>query len=492
MKRKNLLFNSLVAVGALTIVGCGGGGSDPTPTGPINIYVHCQYGKGPRGLLDQFAAEFNTANKQYNVIVDQEISGTYKDVFGKEKLFLQDQASDDWGDLVVCYPDHVVDYMMTFKAAADLSGLINDPEIGISTKDMNDFTESARDQFSIEFPKSGKYVLPFSTSTECMFYNPAVLGIQIEGVNGGEPIDEDYINSLTWDEFLGNFAPKFKDYNAGLEKKIWNPDGNENYGLLGVRDEDNFFITLCEQHGYSYTHVDEVTADASIDFNVKGVRDITKRFAQAKADHYFITDGSVQGGISSWFKTGQCLFYIGSTGGIQYTQTAIEGVDWEIECGRLPQASNEISRQKMISQGGSWCILKHAQYTEQRIRGAWLFYKYITEEKQCLRWAATSGYYPIRKTVTSKPAWGKVIDEYDEDGNMKTGIDLLTARNAKYCATYDNILFTNDVFIGSAYCREQVESLFVKILTASPAEYGDDEWLLSQFDATVTEIKKNM
>ena len=492
MKRKSLLLNSLVAVGALTIVGCGGGGGDPTPTGPIDIYVHCQYGKGPRGLLDEFAIEFNASQKDYNVIIDMEISGTYSTVFAHEKLLLQDQASDDWGDLVVCYPDHVVDYMMTFKAAADLTDLINDPQIGLSEKDMNDFTDSARDQFDIDFPKTGKYVLPFSTSTECMFYNPVVLGLTINGVNGGQPITEDYINSLTWDEFFGNFAPKFEEYNEGLEKKIWNPDGLADYGLLGVRDENNLFITLCEQYGYSYTSVDPVTADPSIDFNVKGVRDLTKKFAEAKASHYFISEGTVQGGISSWFKTGQTLFYIGSTGGIQYTQTAIEGVDWEIECGRLPQASNEIARQKMISQGGSWCILKHAKNTEKRVKGAWLFYKFITEERQCLRWAATSGYYPIRKTVTSKPAWGKVISETDDEGNPKTGIDLLTARNAKYCATYDNILFTNAVFIGSSACRELVESLFVKVLTATEAQYEDDAWLESTFDETVREIKKHM
>ena len=325
-----------------------------------------------------------------------------------------------------------------------------------------------------------------------MFYNPVVLGLTINGVNGGQPITEDYINSLTWDEFFGNFAPKFEEYNEGLEKKIWNPDGLADYGLLGVRDENNLFITLCEQYGYSYTSVDPVTADPSIDFNVKGVRDLTKKFAEAKASHYFISEGTVQGGISSWFKTGQTLFYIGSTGGIQYTQTAIEGVDWEIECGRLPQASNEIARQKMISQGGSWCILKHAKNTEKRVKGAWLFYKFITEERQCLRWAATSGYYPIRKTVTSKPAWGKVISETDDEGNPKTGIDLLTARNAKYCATYDNILFTNAVFIGSSACRELVESLFVKVLTATEAQYEDDAWLESTFDETVREIKKHM
>lgn len=492
MKKEKLLFNSLLAVGALTIVGCGGGGGDPTPSGPTNIYVHCQYGKGPRGLLDEFATEFNSSNPEYNVIVDQEMSGTYKDIFAKEKLFLQDQVSDEWGDLVVCYPDHVVDYMMTFKAAADLTSYINDPEIGISEKDMNDFTDSARDQFYIEFPKSGKYVLPFSTSTECMFYNPAVLNLIIPGVNDGNPIDEEYINSLTWDEFFNVFCPNFIAYNNTLEKKILNPEGKEDYGILGYRDEDNLFITLCEQYGYSYTHVDPVTAEASIDFNTEGVRNLTKKFAQAKANHYFCSDGSVAGGISSWFKTGQTLFYIGSTGGIQYTQTSIEGVDWEIECARLPQASNEASSQKMISQGGSWCILKHATNTEKRVRGAWLFYKYITEEKQCLKWAAASGYYPIRKTVTTKPAWGKIISEEDDEGNPKTGIDLLTARNANYCATYDNILFTNDVFIGSAYCREQVESLFVKIITATPAQYESDEWLLEQFNATVTEIKKNM
>lgn len=493
MKRKNLLLNSLVAVGALTIVGCGGSGEPSGPTGPIDIVVHCQYGKGPRGMLDEFALEFNTAQSDYRVTIDMEMSGTYNDIFKNEKLLLQDQASADWGDLVVCYPDHVVDYMMDFKAAADISSLMTDPEIGFSQKDLNDFTASASDQFKIEFPKSGKYVLPFSTSTECMFYNPIVLGLEIPGVNDNKPIDEDYINSLTWDEFFTVFCPNFVTYNDGLEKKILNPDGNENYGILGYRDENNLFITLCEQYGYSYTHVDPVTAEASIDFNVKEVRDLTKKFAQAKANHYFCSDSTVSGGISSWFATQQMLFYVGSTGGISYTQTAIDGkVNWEIECGRLPQASNELARQKMISQGGSWCILKHPQNTEKRVRGAWLFYKYITEERQCLRWSAASGYYPIRKTVTAKPAWGKIISETNEDGEPKTGIDLLTARNANYCATYDNILYTNDVFIGSAEARNQVESLFVKILTASEAEYTNDEWLLARFNETVNEIKKHM
>ena len=490
MKRKNLLLSSLVAVGALTMVGCGGTGGGGPSGGTVDILVHCQYGKAARGLLTTFAAEFNEKQSDYNVIVDQEISGDYTSVFKLEKTYLQDPNSDSWGDLVVCYPDHVVDYQVDFRAAANLEKLIKD---NFSAADMQDFTKAAKDQFSLNFPKSGQYVLPFSTSTECMFYNPIVLSLTIPGVNGGNKIDKDYINNLTWDEFFNVFCPKLMEYNATLENPIVatkdDKGQDQEYGILGYRDENNFFITLCEQYGYGYTSVDPVTAEPSIDFNNQNVRDLMKVFNRARNNHYLVTEGSVSGGIGSYFKTQQCLFYVGSTGGIQYTQTNIGDADWEIECGRIPQASNEVSRQKMISQGGSWCILEHAQNKEKRIKGAFEFYKYMTETKQCTRWAATTGYYPIRKSVTTQAAWGKLIDEENEDGEMKEGLDLLTARNAKYCQTYDNILFTNEVFKGSAVAREQVDALMIKIMTKPEAECTD-AWLLSEFNATVNEINK--
>ena len=490
MKRKNLLLSSLLAVGAMTIVGCGGtqGGDS---TGTVDILVHCQYGKtsGARGLLQTFAAEFNEKQSDYNVIVDDEISGDYTSVFKLEKTYLQDPNSESWGDLVVCYPDHVVDYQVDFRAVANLEKLMDDPKIGFTKADYLDFTKAASDQFDINFPKTGKYVLPFSTSTECMFYNPVILGLTLPGVNGGNRIDKNYINNLTWDEFFDVFCPALVEYNNGLTTKIFNPDGAENYGVLGYRDENNLFITLCEQYGYSYTSVDPDTAEASIDFNTKEVRDLMKKFNAAKNNHYLITEGSVTGGIGSYLGKNQCLFYIGSTGGISYTQTNLGDVDWEIECGRLPQASNETSRQKMISQGGSWCILEHTQNKEKRIRGAFEFYKYMTEVKQCTRWAAETGYYPIRKSVTAQASWGKLISETDDEGEMKEGIELLTARTASYCAQYDNILYTSAVFKGSAVAREQVDALMVKIMTRDEAECTD-EWLLSEFNATVNEINK--
>ena len=126
---------------------------------------------------------------------------------------------------------------------------------------------------------------------------------------------------------------------------------------------------------------------------------------------------------------------------------------------------------------------------EKRIKGAFEFYKYMTEVKQCTRWAATTGYYPIRKSVTTQAAWGKLIDEYDEAGEMKEGLDLLTARTAAYCAKYDNVLYTNAVFKGSAVAREQVDALMIKIMTRSVAECTD-QWLLEEFNATVNEINK--
>ena len=101
MKRKHLLFASLTSLAALTVVGCGGAGGG-AGGGKVNVKVTCQYGKGPRGLLETFASEFNELQNKYNVVVDMEISGSYNDIFNNQKTALQDLASDEWGDFTVC------------------------------------------------------------------------------------------------------------------------------------------------------------------------------------------------------------------------------------------------------------------------------------------------------------------------------------------------------------------------------------------------------
>ena len=490
MKRKTLLLSSLVAVGALALVGCQPkeGGSSK-----VKVYVHTQYGHNPRGLLDTFAGEFNELQDKYEVIVDMEFSGDYNDLFDHEKQALQDPQSEGWGDLVGCYPDHVVDYMLDFRAAAKLDDYIAE----FTEDDLADFTVAASDQFDIVFPRTGKFVLPFSTSTECMFYNPVVLTLQIPGVNNGERITKNYIDNLTWDEFFDVFCPKLLEYNEGLTNKIIatkDPLGaDQDYGILGYRDDNNFFITLLEQYGYSYTSVDPDSHQASIDFNTPEVRNLMKKFNKARSDHYIVTDGAIGGqGIQGWLKSKQSLFYVASTGGIQYTQSAIDGAGWEIECGRLPQASNESGRQKMISQGGSWCILEHpGKNKEARVKGAFEFYKYITETKQCTRWAAETGYYPIRRSTTATNAWSKLIDEYDSDGEPKEGIQLLTARNAAYCEKYDNILYTSAVFKGSSAARSEVDGLMIKIMKRANSECTDD-WLLTEFNTAYNNIHNQM
>ena len=491
MKKK--LFVVLAAT-TLALVACGNNQSGEDG-GRVTVNVHCQYGKSSRGLLNTFATEFNALQDKYTVVVDMEMSGDYGTIFANEKMALQDKNSDGWGDLVSCYPDHVVDYMLEFRAAAKLDSLISDPEIGFTQDDFDDFSTAAKDQFDIVFPRTGQFVLPFSTSTECMFFNPVVLTLTIPGVNNGERITKEYINSLTWEEFFTNFCPKLLQYNETLENKIIaTKDGSgkdQDYGILGYRDDNNFFITLCEQYGHSYTSVDPTSHVPSIDFNTKEVRDLMKVFNEAKNNHYITSDGAVGGaGISSWLKDKRSLFYVASTGGIQYTQTAIEGAGWEIECGRLPQASND--HQKMISQGGSWCILEHeGANKDKRVRGAFEFYKYMTETKQCTRWAPASGYYPIRKSTTKSNAWSKLISEVDDEGEPKTGIDLLTARNANYCEQYDNILYTSAVFKGSATARSEVDGLMSSILKATIATCTDS-WLQTQFDTAVNNIRKNM
>ena len=82
-----------------------------------------------------------------------------------------------------------------------------------------------------------------------------MLNEYLEGINNGNPINETYLNSLTWEEFFGKLCPAIMDY-------IKTPDGanllntkDGDYYIMSYDSDDNLFITLAEQYGYDYTAI---------------------------------------------------------------------------------------------------------------------------------------------------------------------------------------------------------------------------------------------
>ena len=485
MKKTKLLFSSLIAVGALSAVGCGGDSGGDTPSGGlVKIRVDSQYGKGMQELLATFADEFNNLNKGKIEVEISQIAGGYNAVLTSVKADL-DVNQDQWADLVCCYPDHVCDYLEYGQKVVNLNQFIysSDPEIAF---DVDDLTESAKTYLDIQYPASGTYAMPFSISTECMFYNPIILGVAIPGVNGGQPIDEEYINTLTWDEFFDNFCKKFLDYNATLPKDEKILDTSTDYSVLGYDDDGNAFITLAQQYGYPYTSLDE-DRNPSIDFNNAQLKALMTKWNGYKNKHYVLSEGSYQNNrpSSELFakKPAKCLFSIGSTGGLSYHKPDL----FEIRCAPLPQA--DLDNRQFILQGGSWCILAHnTEDNLARQKAAWKFYKYITTYKNCARWSTDTGYSPLRKSVYNGEEWADISDLTPFIG--KPSKDNLFARNAIYLNTVKNELFTSEVFKGSSSARIYVEGLFGELLTLSEAECAQkiDQKFYDAWNNTVNDL----
>lgn len=461
MKRKTLLFSSLVAVGALALIGCNNGGDDSS--GVVKIRVDSQYGKGMQEQFQTIADEFNNQNRGKIEVTINQISGGYNGVFTAVKADL-DVNQDQWADLVCCYPDHVCDYL-EYNKVVNLDKFINssDPEIAF---DVDDLTESARSYLDIQYPRTGTYAVPYSISTECMFYNPCILGLSIPGINNGEAIDEDYINTLTWDELFDNFCPKFLEYNATLDADHKILDTSGDYCVVGYDEDGNAFITLAKQYGYGYTSIDEYR-NPSIDFNNDGMKALLKKWNGYKNKHYLLSQGSFNDKRTSTElfakNPPKCIFTIGSTGGLSYHKYDL----FEIRCAPIPQVN--LNNRQFILQGGSWCILSHNTKNDNaRQLAAWKFYKHLTNYTNCAYWSTSTGYAPIRNSVYTGEEWAEISDLTPFEGHPCK--DNLYARNAQYLVTVKDELFTSEVFKGSTSARLYVDGLFGEILKLSESE----------------------
>lgn len=476
--KKSKLFILPILLGGLTLVGCGNTDTGGNTTGKVTITFDSQFGNDMEGRLRAYTEAFNKERREkYGgdiEVIYNKVSGNYNTVFQHEKSEINGQTNQQ-GDIVTCYPDHIPDYISLGKAVK-LDKFIDDPnpEIGLTDAQKADYVAPAAEEFDIEYPRPGTFTMPWAVSTEAMYYNEKVLNLILPGVNNGEPINEDYLNSLTWEELFGNLCPKILEYNESLpdtDKLIATKDGKggtQTHAVFGYSSDDNLFITMLEQYGYPYTSVDNATHLGSFDFNNAQVKQLMKDLRSYKQNHYLLTDGANgDSSISDLMGTKQLLFCVASTGGATYQIKAAESGSFVIGVARVPQAAGKPT--KLISQGGSFCILSHTtKDNEQRQLAAWKFYKYLLKINNCASWATQTGYAPLLESVKSSESW---ISYISTDG--KSGAQLLKARIATYFSKYTENLFTSPVFKGSSEARVQAGGIVKQVL--SETTLSDDD-----------------
>lgn len=480
MKRKMLLVLAMATVG-MSIASCGNtnSGTSNDTTGIMKekteITLWTTTGANNRPQLESYIEAFKKVEP--NITINNVYqSASYNEL---ESMITKGFIAGNYPDIVQGYPDNVANYI-DYGKAVKLDSYIDNAEYGWNDFDKSDIVKAYQDE-GREYTVEGTYSVPYSKSTEEVFYNADVLiGLDLSGVdksiNGGAPLNTTYFDNLTWDELFNKLCPAIVKYNDSLPaaEKILKTD-QEYHAVFAYDSDDNLFITLAKQYGYGYTSVKD--GKGSVDFNNSEMKSLLKTFKNAYDKGYIITKGSAGGNYTNtYFNLQNTLFSVGSTGGVKYQFDASHPMN--VNVARIPQA--DLKNPYTINQGPSLCVLDHND--ENRKLASWLFYKYMTNVDNSLDWAINSGYSGIRNSNFTNAEY---IEAKDPTTKQEKTLDILMAKSAAYLPKINDDMFVSPAFKGSSQCRTAVGGLMTKVLTSD----GTDETIDKLFqDAYSTAV----
>ena len=445
-------------------------GDDKTPTNPpetnppveegydgseVTIKFYHTMGQNLSKVLDEYIVEFNELFP--NIHIEWQQVGGYDDVRDQIKTEI---TVGNQPNIAYCYPDHVALYN---KAAAvqTLDELIASKAevkhadgtteiLGLTDEQIADFIEGYYNE-GTAFGDGLMYTMPFSKSTEVLYYNKTFF----EKNNLTVP--------TTWDEM----------YETCKKIKALEPKSTP----LGYDSEANWFITLCEQNGSDYT---SATGDHYL-FNNETNREFMKMLNGWYQEGLITTQklyGSYTSGLFTSKEAERAYMCIGSSAGATHQRP--EKVDgaypFEVGIATIPQVNP--SSPKAISQGPSVCIFK--KDNPQEVYASWLFVKYLTTTVAFQAdFARASGYVPVIKSVDQDQIFADFVANAD-------GGDYIAALSMKVCLSQTDAYFVSPAFVGSSTARDEVGSLLQKCLSIT----GDvDSQIETAFEDAVDECE---
>ena len=469
MKRiQALVMALLMLAGVFSLSACSGPKAAPNfdvPEGgydgsEVTITFYHTMGSNLSDVLNLYIEEFN---KLYpNIHVQHEQVGSYDDV--REQISTEITVSAQ-PNIAYCYPDHVALYNLA-GVVATLDNLIESDItvtradgsteiLGLTDEQKADFIEAYYNEGK-QFGDGLMYTMPFSKSTEVLYYNKTFF-------------DEHKLQlPTTWDELEALCA----------QIKAIDPESIP----LGYDSEGNWFITMCEQYGSDYT---SATGDHYL-FDNETNRSFVKKFREWYQKGYLTTQtlyGSYTSGLFTAESGTRSYMSIGSSAGATHQRpaaTADGTYPFEVGIATIPQVN--ASNKKVISQGPSVCIFK--KDNPQEVVASWLFVKFLTTSVSFqAEFSMASGYVPVLKSGAENPEYAKFIANAD-------GGKYISALSAKVCLEQESAYYTSPAFNGSSTARDQVGALLAKCLTADDG--GDvDAMIKKAFKEAIDECEYN-
>ena len=398
----------------------------------VEITFYHTMGKNLRDVLDKYIVEFN---KLYpNIKVTHEQVGSYDDVRNQISTELTAGAEPN---VAYCYPDHVALYNLA-GAVVTLDNLIDDPNVGLTAEQKADFIQGYYDE-GRQFGDGLMYSMPFSKSTEVLYYNKTFFTEhEIPVPDHWFSVDENDTTSL-----------------EAVCKRIKEIDGA--CIPLGYDSESNLFITMCEQLGSDYTSASG-SKHFLFDNNVnKSFCNIFRSWYQTGLMTTQELYGSYTSGLFVATEGTKSYMSIGSSAGATHQRPAsVDGVyPFEVGIATIPQMNAE--NPKVISQGPSVCVFK--KDNPQEVVASWLFVKFFTTNVYFqAEFSSVSGYVPVIKSVGENANYQKFLASAD-------GYDGIAALSAKVCLEQEKAYYTSPAFNGSSKAREEVGYIITKVLS---------------------------
>lgn len=469
MKKKIVAVVLLLAmVVGMTLTACGGNTKNAESNfqvpengydgSDVTITFYHTMGSNLTDVLDIYIEEFN---KLYpNIHINSESVGSYDDV---RDTINTEIAVGNQPNIAYCYPDHVAGYNNA-KAVATLDDLIastievtradgSTEILGLTDEQKADFIEGYYNEGK-QFGDGLMYTMPFSKSTEVLYYNKTFF-------------DENNLTvPTTWEEM------------EALCAKIKEIDPNSI--PLGYDSEANWFITMCEQYGSPYT---SATGDHYL-FNNDQNKEFIKTFREWFQNGYLTTQtlyGAYTSGLFVAESGIRSYMSIGSSAGATHqrpTANADGSYPFEVGIATIPQVNADSP--KVISQGPSVCIFK--KDNPQEVVASWLFVKYLTTSVEFqAEFSMASGYVPVLKSVAYNDVYAEFLSKAD-------GGNYISALSAKVCLEQESAYYTSPAFNGSSTARDQVGALLAKCLSTDDGG-NVDKMIDDAFKAAIDECE---
>lgn len=327
-----------------------------------------------QGLID----EFNATNA-YNITVQGEYTGGYNETY--EGVMLGLEGAGPLPNVVVAYPNAFADFAR-HGAVRFLDDYINDPILGIP--DTADFYPGVLANYRLAQYGNQLSGIQYGRSIEVMYYNADMLAAENLALPETWEMFETACISLTSETVSGTIptvnASRFANW-------LWSRGGQ-------VLSEEGDSARFHEQPG--------------IDSLLAFQRLIEDGYARLPNQSYE---------EQTAFGNGLVGFVFGSSTGIPYYRQSMDvgaGDAWGVT--RVPaEPGNEV----VDSYGAGAGVIAHS---EDEDRAAWLFIRWLAEREQTARWAAMSGYFPVRISAETHIS---ITQKLDEDEQYAQAFGLL-------------------------------------------------------------------